>query len=1048
MKNIMQSAAAICLGCFFFGALTPVTALEKIAEVRIGRVSQPPVIDGKLDDPCWSNTVEIAPFILLKQKEFAREQTRAYIAYDEQNLYVAFRCEASCLDPANNQLAEFKTGAGRDSDQIFNNDCVLVLLCPDEKRNDVYYEIGVNGAGIVNDAKCVAPNYWGEGARDKAWNYGGQVAVKTYSDTWGGDRGKAYWVVEFSVPLAAFGPMPRPGTTWRVCLGRLEQRDHERSVWQPMEEGFHIAPDSFGRIVFDNAVPGVRNVAVGNFSFGENRMTCDLVSMPAQAGMRLETAVMFAGQGKDVAFRDLAPGKTGKMEHVYELKQAGPFEFQYRMLNPASMATYYQSPLYAAHVSMSLLTGSLRADGDYTLYLNGKEVLKGGKGEQKFSVALLSGINALALEANGPVTGDFAVGDFTFKTDNRWKYSPAAADGWTTNEFNDSAWKTTEAKEATLGAPGSKSYFRKIILHGHSAFWPNWAAEALSIAENSVQMLSLFPQGLKKKTFTDWQVNFEVPAEFRVTGASGYYGVSHKRKGFRCEERGTTVRNGQEYRRYAIRALDPVSFREKFEGYQMCAIAVELPVSGKRVAERECVFYYSMEAENGAIQEVPREMPVKILPPLRGKQPKKYAWQTTTAGSVMDDLNCLDTLTASLARAGFNQLWHGRNPEPQKKLPAKNVAMFGFASWQVNCHPYLEKHPEEARIDKDGNRCHEKVSGRKTQICPGLLVRDTPAWEFVASAIIAWIKKDRIDQLDWDYEYSVWDDKTEIVCFCPRCLADFKEMSKIPADTQLNYGVIKEKYPEQWIRFMNQRMAQICGKVRQAVHKVGPDKVFSVYSGYQCDFTREGYGVDWAMLADKIDLAICGYGRSVPQIADTLKVLGNVPLACGDCITPYRTDDRTFPTYCSKAIILRRAVDGTGGFLAWHYPDMDGKSFYASAEISRLVADYEDLFVAHRKDNALVTAEGIGADDVTVFTDGKRRLVLLINEKKDPKKVLLKNNQFTPQMKVFDYYAEKDLGNLREITTEVPANDVKAFIIEEQENWFHKKMRTIRALFR
>ncbi|MFH1477814.1 MAG: hypothetical protein ABIH24_10070, partial [Verrucomicrobiota bacterium] len=140
MQNIMQSAAAICLGCFFFGALTPVTAFEKIAEVRVGQAARPPVIDGKLDDPCWTNTIEIAPFVLLKQKEFAREQTRAYIAYDAQNLYIALRCEASCLDPANNQLAEFKTGAERDSDKIFNDDCVLLLLCPDEKKNDVYYE--------------------------------------------------------------------------------------------------------------------------------------------------------------------------------------------------------------------------------------------------------------------------------------------------------------------------------------------------------------------------------------------------------------------------------------------------------------------------------------------------------------------------------------------------------------------------------------------------------------------------------------------------------------------------------------------------------------------------------------------------------------------------------------------------------------------------------------------------------------------------------------------------------------------------------------------
>ncbi|MFH1904614.1 MAG: hypothetical protein ABIK53_03695 [bacterium] len=68
---------------------------------------------------------------------------------------------------------------------------------------------------------------------------------------------------------------------------------------------------------------------------------------------------------------------------------------------------------------------------------------------------------------------------------------------------------------------------------------------------------------------------------------------------------------------------------------------------------------------------------------------------------------------------------------------------------------------------------------------------------------------------------------------------------------------------------------------------------------------------------------------------------------------------------------------------------LDGRTFYASAEISRLVADYENLFISHQKDNSLVEVSGMSPDDVTVFTNGKTRLILLINEdnvKKERKK--------------------------------------------------------------
>ena len=187
------------------------------------------------------------------------------------------------------------------------------------------------------------------------------------------------------------------------------------------------------------------------------------------------------------------------------------------------------------------------------------------------------------------------------------------------------------------------------------------------------------------------------------------------------------------------------------------------------------------------------------------------------------------------------------------------------------------------------------------------------------------------------------------------------------------------------------------------------------------------------MLADKIDLAICGYGRPEKQIADTLAALGKTPLALGKIVYPYDIKKQEYPGFASKATVLRRAVDGTGGVMVYILTELDGRTFYSFAEISRLIADYENLFVSHQKDNSLVKVSGISMNDVTIFTNGKTRLILLINETKTKKKVKVINRKFSKKMKVFDYYQEKDLGNSEETNTEILPEDVKVFVVTVRE---------------
>ena len=58
------------------------------------RTDTAPVIDGKLDDPCWKLADVATDFRQRRPQEgeLAGEQTEVRILYDDKNLYVCFRC--------------------------------------------------------------------------------------------------------------------------------------------------------------------------------------------------------------------------------------------------------------------------------------------------------------------------------------------------------------------------------------------------------------------------------------------------------------------------------------------------------------------------------------------------------------------------------------------------------------------------------------------------------------------------------------------------------------------------------------------------------------------------------------------------------------------------------------------------------------------------------------------------------------------------------------------------------------------------------------------
>ncbi|MBU0714316.1 MAG: hypothetical protein KJ964_03035, partial [Verrucomicrobia bacterium] len=462
---IISCAAWLVLGDFAMAAPLP-------GLIAAGETPAAPVIDGKLDDACWQNAIEIAPFINADTSDKkALEQTKAYICYDRNNLYVAFHCAQGCLDPAQNQLQAFKKDIpANDDDKLFADDWVLVLLQPDVAKNS-FYDIFINANGAVNDGLCSGANSWEN--RDKTWNC--KAVVKSVV-------GNGFWTVECAVPLASLKINPILDQTFGFQIGRHNCFGKERSLWQPMEKAFHT-PEGFGRMILAGAVPQVRNLDYGNFVRGSNTLNCSVLPPGTNFHVRLESLVEFASSVPARNLQDFDISEKTVLDLNYALDKDGEFMAQFGIANPLNLKTYYRTPAYRSDVKSSGINAEI--SGACEIYLNGQKI-----DQQGF---LLKGENVIGIKTEGTLKGGFTVGAHVIPLDNTWKYSESAESNWNARAFNAGAWNFASAAGSEFKAKG---YYRKSIVLNTSKFWPNWQKGGISIARNSIQQLFLVPEGL------------------------------------------------------------------------------------------------------------------------------------------------------------------------------------------------------------------------------------------------------------------------------------------------------------------------------------------------------------------------------------------------------------------------------------------------------------------------------------------------------------------------------------------------------------------------
>ena len=979
----------------------------------VSRTESPPKLDGIPDDPCWENTAACTGFVGVRSLAPSHSGTTVRTCYDGEKLYALFLCEEPILSVAQQRRHEFAAKMNERDGDLYRDDSVVMLLDPTNTGNPML-EFTINSLGAIADARCVGPDLWE--SRDVGWNSKAQAAGRT---------GDGVWSVEVAVPFADLATQPPAvGEVWQACLGRIARARKENTSWNASNRGFHD-PRSPGALVFAGPAAGVALDAPTALQLGGNKVVATITPRQGQPASVYVSSSVGTPTGTAHSYQ-FAEARDAPVEVAasLEVNEEAELQVAHGILDAATLQPLYLTPVLSRTVKSTVATVTLACDGPYELLLN-DELL--GRGEHadvvEIKAPLQKGANVFALRLrNGTAAVNLEAPGLERRSVN-WKMSFGDEPDAASPATDDNAWETA-AKVGdhpklgdVVGRPGRPVLLRHTLLWEKTRIWPT-PNPALYIARNSNQHLTVIVDGLPKRKLIDWTVYLAVPPEFEILGSTGYYGNVDYQPSFPCTQLGEQTVGGRKMQVARIVANKPVMTGRHYIFSLLNAFVRTREGLGK-VEGDETAFVYWTEANDRTVVEPQQTIPVRLLPSLHGKQPKKLVWQLW--GSFFSNMNNHAMREATLATArlaGVNDLVAGDlwTSENAPRYGIRHTMGFNFQAWSLNMKPYLTEHPDKRLVGQDGQP-------NDGYLCTTLLLGES--WHAVEAKLQEKIETTRAHTMDYDYEYSPMTGPHS--CYCPRCLAEFRDFSELDPDVNLDPEVIRDQYERQWIDFMTHRVARLFRKLRDAIHRLAPGTKFSVYSGYETPENPKRYGVNWGYVGEyqACDRVGCGYGRPADAIPTTIDGLKGIPALFGVLMRPYDTQETIPPVPMSKARLLRRALDSTGGVLLYTRLPMDGRSWHAVAETTRLVATYEDLFAAGKR----TALSGCDEARVQVLGDGRTTLVCAMNGGSGSLDLRLPLPLSAGGGR--EFYSERSVTAGQTVSCTLPAGEAEVFVLGE-----------------
>jgi hypothetical protein len=234
------------------------------ATVRAQRLAAPLALDGRLDEPYYTNYPAVSDFIQAEPQEGApaTEKTEVWVFFDERYVYVAGRCWES--DPRHMVVNEMR----RDGGNIGQNDNIAWIFDTfADRRNSVLFETNALGGRLDGQSS-------NEENTNLDWNPVWDVKVASF------DGG---WAFEAAIPFKSLRYKASSGPQlWGFNLRRRNRWKNETSYLSPAPRALGargLRPSIAGSLVDIEPPRATRNLEAKPFA--TTSLTTDRNARPA-----------------------------------------------------------------------------------------------------------------------------------------------------------------------------------------------------------------------------------------------------------------------------------------------------------------------------------------------------------------------------------------------------------------------------------------------------------------------------------------------------------------------------------------------------------------------------------------------------------------------------------------------------------------------------------------------------------------------------------------------------------------------------------------------
>ncbi|MGI6087924.1 MAG: sugar-binding protein [Kiritimatiellia bacterium] len=215
---------------------TDAVATESVAQAV--SATQPPVLDGRLDDACWQDASPLGNFHVCTDTTGRRvNDTEVRLAYDDAWLYLGVKCR----NPLQKHVLDPKT---REHDGPVTADESVELFLSSDGKGKVYYHFMLSCFNVKAEQRVI------DGNRERlTWNLPWRSAVAVSDEGWTAEAAfPLYLLLEYGdlehirLNIARNRRQPYVDASNVVTHEELEL-----SIWRPVKCSFH-EPTAFGTL--------------------------------------------------------------------------------------------------------------------------------------------------------------------------------------------------------------------------------------------------------------------------------------------------------------------------------------------------------------------------------------------------------------------------------------------------------------------------------------------------------------------------------------------------------------------------------------------------------------------------------------------------------------------------------------------------------------------------------------------------------------------------------------------------------------------------------